>query len=176
MYPTALPFGKYQGQPLGGVPVSYLHWLLKSCKLSTGLRTAVTAELERRGLAPPPPPPATAPACPRCGPVGKVAYRWMQDSLGRRQIRRTCRACGKPMGFAPQTSPYTELADRAASPAPVLDTLIRCDRLGIGLVNDGAAVEFASHDDRRWAPEDVRDALKQCRHTLARLLPKGVTP
>jgi uncharacterized protein (DUF3820 family) len=35
-----LPFGRHKGQPLDTVPSDYLDWLLRSCKLSSGLRAA----------------------------------------------------------------------------------------------------------------------------------------
>jgi uncharacterized protein (DUF3820 family) len=53
MYAHSLPFGKYKGQPLAAVPSGYLHWVLETCKLSSGLRAAIAAELETRGIAPP---------------------------------------------------------------------------------------------------------------------------
>jgi len=40
---TILPFGKYRGHTLAGVPPNYLIWLLKSCaNLDQYLRDAVS--------------------------------------------------------------------------------------------------------------------------------------
>ena len=51
-----LPFGRHQNKPLAEVPADYLGWLLREAKLSSGLRSAVAGELERRGLVAPPQP------------------------------------------------------------------------------------------------------------------------
>ena len=65
-----LPFGQHRGQPQCMVPTDYLTWLLATVKLSSGLRAAVTAEVEARGeTAPPPPAPKLPPVCCRCGGV-----------------------------------------------------------------------------------------------------------
>jgi hypothetical protein len=73
--------------------------------------------------------------------------------------------------------PYTDLADGASTRTPILDVLVKCDELGIRLRNDGAAVDFATAGDWRRAPADLRRAVRQVRHTMATMLPKGaVTP
>jgi hypothetical protein len=94
----ALPFGKYRNQPLVEVPTDYLDWFLRSCKLSGGLRNAVTDELRRRGNEPPPPPAIEIPSC-RCG-AETVFIRWQIDSLGRRHARAEC-GCRRFLMFLP---------------------------------------------------------------------------
>jgi hypothetical protein len=48
VHALTLPFGKHKGRPLGDVPGDYLRWMLRECKLSSGLRAAVGAELATR--------------------------------------------------------------------------------------------------------------------------------
>jgi hypothetical protein len=128
----------------------------------------VAAELARRGLAAPDPPP---PPCPRCGSKGRD-YHWYQDRLGRRQIRRTCGRCGKPLGFAPQAEPFVGLADAAACPTAVLDVLAQCEESGIRLRSDGEVADFATRADYLRAGPALRNKLAQCRSLLGRLLGK----
>jgi hypothetical protein len=170
---TVLPFGKHQGQPLPEIPPGYLQWLLRECKLSSGLRSAVADELVRRGLPAPPPPPTPEPACHWCGFDGEMNYGWMQDRLGRRQIRRTCGSCDRRLGFAPQEPPYTNMADAAASPTAVLDVLTRCEELRIGLRSDGKVADFATREDYLRAEPDLRNLVAQCRADLGRMLVKS---
>jgi uncharacterized protein (DUF3820 family) len=40
---AGLPFGKHAGCPLPDVPTDYLQWVIRECKLSSGLRGAVAA-------------------------------------------------------------------------------------------------------------------------------------
>jgi hypothetical protein len=54
---VGLPFGRHKNQPLSEVPESYLRWCIETCKLSSGLRSAVAAELTSRGIEVPPAPP-----------------------------------------------------------------------------------------------------------------------
>jgi Putative quorum-sensing-regulated virulence factor len=170
--PPALPFGKHKGSLLPDVPPSYLQWLLRECKLSSGLRTAVADELTRRGLpVPPTPPPAPSPACPRCGRVG-LTYSWMQDRLCRPRIRQSCARCSKSLGFAPQVPPFTTLADAAASPTAILDVVTRCEEVGIALKSDGKMADFASREDWLKAEPDLRALVGQCRATLGQMLGK----
>ena len=167
-----LPIGKHKDQPLVEVPSSYLQWLLGNCKLSSGLRAAVAAELTRRGVAVPPPPPLPPEsACPRCGPAA-LGYHWYQDRLNRRQIRRTCGRCGLPLGFAPQVVPYVGLADAAASAAPVLDVLLWCQELDIALKSDGLVADFATREDYLRAEPALRLKVAECRASLGRMLGK----
>jgi hypothetical protein len=167
----AIPFGAHKGRPLSDVPGSYLTWLARTCKLSTGLRAAVGAELARRGVAAPPPP-APKPE-PVCCPGAGLNYEWAEDRLGRRQVRRTCRRCNRPLGYAPRVPPFTDWADRAAGAAPILEVLIRCEEMGLRLRNDGAAVDFATPADWHRAPPELRRRLHECRHPLAAMLPRG---
>jgi hypothetical protein len=169
---TTLPFGKHKDKPLGGVPTGYLQWLLGNCKLSSGLRADVAGELARRGLAAPAPPPSPRePACPRCGSRA-MSYGWYQDRLNRRQIRRTCRRCCKPLGFAPQVAPYIGLANAAASAAPVLDVLLWCQELDIALKSDGLVADFATREDYLRAEPALRLKVAECRASLGRMLGK----
>jgi uncharacterized protein (DUF3820 family) len=39
-----LPFGRHKGKPLAEVPVDYLLWALRECKLSSGLFAAVAGD------------------------------------------------------------------------------------------------------------------------------------
>jgi hypothetical protein len=165
----ALPFGRHKDVPITDVPAAYLAWLIRTVRLSSGLRRAVAAELSRRGLdVPPPPPPPEPGRCWRCGGTDCV-YRWAEDRLGRRQLRRECERCGQFRGFAAQVEPFTTEADAAASATAVLDVLMECEDLGLELRSDGAVAEFAGTDWHR-APPELRDRLRQCRRQLGRLL------
>jgi hypothetical protein len=168
---TTLPFGRHRSAPLGEVPTSYLAWLVRTVRLSSGVRAAVAAELARRGIdAPPPAPPAARPVppCARCGAAG-YSCGWQQTRDGRRQIHAACTRCGRWLGFLPQVEPHTGQADAAASAAPILDALTRLEALGVELAGDGRAVWFAG-DDWRRVPADLQAVVRQCRHTLAGML------
>src|SRR5262245_19169478 len=108
-------FGQHKGVALPEIPAGYLRWALTTLKLSSGLRGAVVAELERRGQHVPASPPVRAPECPRCRHGKTLTYRWLQTRNGTRQIRTECLACGAFCGFAPQQPPYTTEADEHAS-------------------------------------------------------------
>jgi hypothetical protein len=160
-----LPFGKHAGVPLPSVPSSYLAWLLREAKLSTGLRSGVADELQRRGIAPPEPPPLQpVPTC--CSREALV--HWHQDRLGRKRVRAQCRTCSRSLGFLPTVAPFTAMADAAASPAPVLDVLTRLEELGVGLESDGRGVWFAG-DGWRRVPPDLKALVHQCSHQLAQM-------
>lgn len=164
--PVTLPFGKHAGTELSAVPSSYLAWACRECKLSTALRTAVAAELERRGVpVPPPPPPKPAPTC--CGPI---RYLWGEASNARKFIRRECTRCRKWFGAAPLTPENVAQANAAASASPHLDVLVEAEELGIRLRSDGVTVGFRSGDDWARATPQLRDRLRQCRSSLARML------
>jgi hypothetical protein len=107
-----LPFGRHKGRAIGEVPSGYLQWLLRECKLSSGLRAAVAAELQARGVAVPdvPPPQFTVGPCRVCGPVG-YSCGWLEDSLGRRRVRAECVRCGRCLGHPPSVPPYSTMAD-----------------------------------------------------------------
>lgn len=165
-------FGIYKGRPLAEVDSGYLAWALRTdkVKLSSGVRAAVVAELERRGVAsPPPPPPPPPPTCHQCGGVD-ILYGWMQLVTGVRRIKRLCRSCGRSLGFAPEVEPYLSYASASATPAPLLDVLVQAEELGIDLVSDGLAVHIRRGWDR--APLAFRQRLNECRRDLARMLGK----
>jgi len=165
-YEHTLPFGKHQGKRLPEVPTGYLLWLQSVCKLSSGLRCAVAAELAARGLTVPAPPlPAPPAPCFRCG-SGEFRHTWQEDFRGLRRIRRTCRRCGNFAGWGPQAGPYLAEADAALSKTPVLDTLIRLDDLGLELLSDGR-VAWVSPPQAGRVPDDLLDLLRSCQHRLA---------
>jgi hypothetical protein len=167
---VSLPFGRHKGAPLADVPASYLQWALRECKLSSGLRAGLAAELARRGIkAPPQPPPPPPLACQRCPPPhpGLVA-RWQEDCNGGRRIRGECARCRHWVTYLPQVEPYVSQADAAASPTPVLDVLTRLEALGIALHSDGTTCWVRDGWDR--VPPDLRALVKQCSHSLAVLL------
>jgi hypothetical protein len=109
-----LPFGRHKGQPPASVPTDYLEWLLRTCKLSSGLRAAVRAELVRRGVNPsqlPPEPPAKAPpSCRRCR-GREPSLSWQELGGGRRAIRANCQWCGRFVTFVAQTPGNVVRAD-----------------------------------------------------------------
>jgi hypothetical protein len=173
-----MPFGKHKGKALADIPSSYLGWLLRECRLSTGVRSAVAAELESRGgKAPAPPSPKPEPDCRPCGAGPEaISYSWLQTRNGGRQISRRCSRCGEWLGSAPHVEPFVSRADAAASATPVLDVLTGCEELGIRLRSDGAAAGFASYEDCRKAPQELRALVRQCRHSLARMIGKDPDP
>jgi hypothetical protein len=162
-----LPFGKYKGRRLSEVPGSYLAWLLREAKLSTGLRFAVRAELLARGVAvPPAPPPKPLGPCPRCGGHAVLAT-WYELRDGRRAIRATCSACAAHRGFLPETAENVALADAARPAAPLLDALVQADQEGVELVVTGGRVEPHPY---RLASLRLRDLVRQSQHSLLRHL------
>lgn len=167
---TSIPFGRHKDKPLAEVPSSYLAWALANVKLSTGLRAALSGELDRRGVAaPPPPPPPPPPTCHQCGGVD-ILYHWMQLVTGARRIKRLCRRCCRSLGFAPEVEPYIGLATASACPTALLDTLVEAETLGVELVSDGEAVHIRGGYDRTTPA--FRQRLNECRHSLARMLGK----
>ena len=170
MAECGLPFGKHRNEPVRLIPSDYLAWLLRVCKLSSGLRAAVVAELQARGLpVPVQPPPRPVRPCPTCPPGAGSACSWLEDRLGRRRVVAECDRCGRTVDYPPCVPPYTDMADRASSPTAALDVLLACEDLGLQLVSDGRAVDVAAADRRR-APAALLRRLRQCRHTLARLV------
>lgn len=170
--PPALPFGKHKDQPLGTVPTSYLVWLLTGAvKLSSGLRAAVAAELRGRGVTAPAPTPPAGPTCRTC-PGAEVHCYWGECSNGRKFIRGECSRCGRGVGHMPLCPPFTDRADFEASPVPLLAVLTRAEELGVELRSDGQTVEFATGEDWRRADPELRATLRQCRHTLAKMMGK----
>jgi hypothetical protein len=174
-YEYTLPFGKYAGRRVAAVPSDYLRRLLSTAKLSSGLRAACSAELAGRGVpVPPPPPPAPPRPCQRCG-ASDFRHAWQQDCAGNRRVRRTCRRCGGFVCFAPLVAPYTAEADANASPTPILDTLTRLEDLGVELVSDGRRAEVPWPEAQRL-PDDLRETLRGCQHTLARMIGNNQGP
>jgi uncharacterized protein (DUF3820 family) len=106
----ALPFGKHKDKPLGEVPDGYLLWVLRECKLSSGLHRAVSEELRRRGIDVPPPPLRRCPDHPGAG----LICRWFEDAQGRRRIRADCTRCWRYADYPPVAPPYTTEADSNA--------------------------------------------------------------
>jgi hypothetical protein len=140
-YEYRLPFGKHAGALPREVPSDYLRWLLREWKLSSGLRSALAAELSSRGVpVPPPPPPAPPRPCQSCGALA-FAHTWQEDRAGGKRIRRSCRRCGRYCCFAPLVEPYLSEANACASPTPILDVLTRLEDLGVELVSDGRRAE-----------------------------------
>ena len=64
--------------------------------------------------------------------------------------------------------PFTTQADLAASPAPILDALTGAEAAGVVLESDGHSAHIVG--DYRKVPRSVRDAVRQSKHQLARLL------
>jgi hypothetical protein len=165
-----LPFGRHKGKPLPDVPVGYLRWAISTCKLSTGLLTALSEELSRRGIkAPAPRPCAPIPRCVRCGPDAGAYFRWLEDSAGRRRIRSECKQFRRWLGFAPLKSPYVEEADAAAIPLPVLHVMTQLETLGVELASDGRKC-WLPGDAWKRVPPELRSQIRQCSHTLARMI------
>jgi hypothetical protein len=169
MNPThVLPFGKHKNEPLSAVPSSYLDWMLRTVKLSSGLTQALADELQRRGVAPPPPPsPRPEPACRRCG-CSRLLYQKCEDAIGRPWIRRACSSCGQHCGHAPPTE--ANLARAVSSPTAALDVLTLADQEGVALCSDGRCADFRTHADWRRASPKLRDLLLECKATLGRLM------
>ena len=165
-----LPFGRHKDKPLGEVPADYLLWLVRKCKLSSGLRTTIAGELSRRGVeVPAPPPPRPIPPCRDCGPGAGHVLFWMQDRVGRKRIRAECKRCRRLVDHPPCVPPYSTMADATASPTAMLDVLTRLDDLGVQLHSDGRAA-WVGGDDYRRVPPDLRALVKQCSHELAKMI------
>jgi hypothetical protein len=109
-----LPFGRHKGVPLAEVPNAYLQWAIRTVKLSSGLYSAVAAELRERGTFTPDPPEWVPPPCRRCGVAG-IRCSWQVDSLGRRHVRAACASCGFFLAMAPARQPFTDLAKDPAT-------------------------------------------------------------
>lgn len=136
---VTLPFGKHKGTPLVEVPADYLLWVLKECKLSSGLRLSIGNELRRRSVETPAPPPLKHP--PRCDRCTSDLFHvgWMEDRSGKRRIRASC-SCGRFLTFLPQNELWIALANNNASETAILDVLTRLEDLGINLQSDGERV------------------------------------
>src|SRR5579871_4786201 len=165
---VTLPFGKHKDKLPGEVPTGYLLWMIRECKLSSGLRLDIGDELRRRNVeAPAPPPLKCPPRCKRC-PSEDFSVEWQEDRRGRRCLRATC-SCDLFLCFLPLIQPWIDAANEVASPAPLLDALIRLEGLGIDLQSDGKTVWFFG-DDRQRVPPDLHALIRQCSHQLARMI------
>jgi hypothetical protein len=77
-----MPFGKYRGRPLSGVPFDYLVWVLENVSsLNPWLRRGITAELDRRVAAEEEYKPAPAPPPPPGGlvDIASVVRTWYRE-------------------------------------------------------------------------------------------------
>lgn len=114
---ASLPFGKHKDEPLEQVPTDYLAWVVRTCKLSSGLYAAVADELKRRGQEAPPAPLARVPKC-SDHPAADFRCRWREDSLGRKHIKAECVECGRSLGFVSIVPQYAAMADREEGKSP----------------------------------------------------------
>jgi hypothetical protein len=169
MYVHSLPFGKHKGRPLPQVPSGYLQWLIRECKLSSGMRSAVADELRHRNIdAPAPAPPRPLRPC-RDHPDAELLLLWMEDRLGRRRIRAECSMCRRPADYPPCVPPYSTQADANVSPTAALDALTALQELGVELRSDGRGVWVAGEDWRR-VPADLHATIRQQSNLLARMI------
>lgn len=113
-------FGRHRGKLVSEVDTGWLGWSLRQdkVKLSAGLRAAVAAELQRRGVEVPPVPPYTVPPCRRCRGT-EVRVTWQQTSDGTRRLRGTCGRCNGYLRFLPMTPEWIAQANVAADEATV---------------------------------------------------------
>jgi hypothetical protein len=166
---VALPFGKHKDEPLDQVPSSYLCWLIREAKLSSGLRQSVAGELNKRGMVVPKPPPAAPiPSCSRCGGNSPFVF-WMEDSRGNRRLSARCSLCRKHLKFPPIVEPFIAMANQNASQTPILDVLTRLDELGMELQSDGVRA-WVKWEDSKRVPQELLAIVSQCSHQLARML------
>jgi hypothetical protein len=163
---VSLPFGRHQGKALAEVPADYLQWLLRSIKLSSGVRGAVAGELTRRGIQAPDPSPRPEPRCGR-HPAAGFRCLWGEDTIARKFIRAECVRCRQSLGIMPKVEPYVSQADANASPAPVLDALLGAEAAGAEIISNG---KTAWVSDYRKAPPEVRNAVRQCKAQLGRMI------
>jgi hypothetical protein len=115
-----MPFGKYRGHPPRSVPTHYLDWFIRTCKLSSGLRTAVRVELLSRPDGPrdlPPEPVGPSLTCARCG-GRETRLSWQQVGNGEKRIRAECRRCQRFVAFAPLTPANVASANATVSQTP----------------------------------------------------------
>jgi hypothetical protein len=81
---TRIPFGRYRGQLLANIPVSYLRWVLREVRLTTpGLEEAIRARLDAEPRAWRPPWRRVEPSTPAGLPLAlvdawyrKLALKW----------------------------------------------------------------------------------------------------
>jgi hypothetical protein len=72
------------------------------------------------------------------------------------------------LGSLQQTYLFMALANELASSAPVLDALLLAEEAGVEVETDG---KKASVDHR--APQELRNRVRQCAHTLASMMNGG---
>jgi hypothetical protein len=160
-----LPYGKHKGRPLLQVPIWYLRWVLKTWKLSSGLRAAVREAL---GLpAEPSPPP---PRCQRCR-NDQLRLTWHEQAGGVRQVRADCLPCRRFVSFVPLTPENVARADAAQPLAPLLDAMLQADAEGIVLVRRGDRVELRPC---HRVSAKLCELVRQAGHQLVRHLPEEV--
>lgn len=168
-----MPFGKYRSVSVQDIPASYLGWLLRTCKLSSGLRAAVREELMRRGADPaslPPELPAHRPArCRQCGGADLRLYWQQLGGAGGRTIRADCKRCHCFVSFVAQTLANVAKADEATSKTGLLDVLTRAEAEGVEIVRhpDGR-LSLSPHG---WASEELQALVRQNTRLLLAMLP-----
>jgi hypothetical protein len=84
-------------------------------------------------------------------------------------VAATCAGCGRGLGFVPSMPPYSTLADSAATRTPLLDVLLQAEEHDVVLVSDGRAADIAPREAHH-APPGLRQALRQCRGDLGRMM------
>lgn len=169
-------FGKHRERPLPDVPTSYLAWALRECKLSTGLRTAVRAELLSR-----PDCPAALPAqprpqevrCHRCGGAELVVYWHQLQGQGGRRIRASCAACHGYIQFLPETPENVALADASTSSTALLDVLTLAEAEGVEIVRREGRIYLEPYHS---ASPRLRDLVRQSTRLLLAMLPPAEAP
>jgi hypothetical protein len=164
-----LPFGKYRNQPPESVPTDYLWWFFNNCKLSTGLRWAVRAELASRPDCPhlTPESEPVSPRCQRCG-NDELSVIWHEQRGGVRLPRADCPRCGRFVTFLPLLPENVARADAARPPAALLDVLLQAEAEGVELVRCGDVVLDLPSGR---ASAGLRALLRQTQHQLLRHLP-----
>ena len=162
-----LPFGRHKDLPLSDVPSDYLDWLMRSCKLSSGLRLAIGNELRRRNL--------TRLRSHRQGADLSMRIGQVPRGLDRGPTRPEAHpsdlllwplslllAVGRTVAF---------VRNENLSPTAILDVLTRLEDLGIDLQCDGRKA-WVSAEDYRKVPADLHVVIRQCSNTLARMIGK----
>lgn len=177
-----MPFGCHKDKKLCEVPGSYLLWLLGR-KVSSSIRNAVSAELQRRGLKAPPPPLPKIPPCRSCLYRGRVndcfACQWQEVSNGDRRIRAVCGLCRGFVAWLPTMEPFIQQADSWSSDTAILDVLLAIEDAGARLESDGRTCWIHWQDSPRVS-EDLKARLRECCARLARMVgptrPTGSAP
>jgi hypothetical protein len=166
-----LPYGRYRGQSPRDVPTSYLVWMLKTCKLSSGLHDAIRAEVSARpdcpsDLPPGPPPKAPPTSCWRCG-AKDIRVSWHEQAGGRSAIRADCGMCGRFISSLPLSPENVTRANACRSPTGLLDVLMRANDEGVELVRFGHEVRPSPF---MKASDTLLSLCRQHQHALLRHL------